>query len=181
MTFFHNKFRIESARLRGWNYSSDGYYFLTICTYRFECIMGEIVDDKMLLSNQGLIAKEELLHSFEIRNELSCIIYVIMPNHIHMIVRLKNTDPNNHGKSEESGLQPKSISSFTGGFKSSVTARINNLRNAKGAKVWHPRFHDHLIRNNHDFQMIYKYILNNPVAWKKDRFLRFKITTPGFG
>jgi REP element-mobilizing transposase RayT len=170
MTLYENKYRIETARLPAWNYAADGSYFLTICTHRSECILGEIVSGEMKMSDLGVIVHEELLRSFEIRHEITYPSFVIMPNHLHLIVNLVQLEKCKHYIVNTSRLQPKSISSFVGGFKSAVTTRMNTFRNTAGKKVWHPRFYDHLIRNNHEFEYIFNYIIHNPATWDKDRF-----------
>jgi len=76
--------------MQGWDYSGKGVYFITIVTQNRECVLGEIIDGKMYLSDFGNIVKDELEKSFDIRKELTLDEYVIMPNHIHMIVKLKN-------------------------------------------------------------------------------------------
>ena len=93
-----------------------------------------------------------------------------MPNHLHLLVDLIHSVQEKNHRLTTSGLQPKSISTFVGGFKSSVTTRINTIRGSAGKKVWHPRFYDHLIRNNCEYEFIYNYIASNPATWKKDRF-----------
>ena len=170
MTLYQDKYRIESARLPGWNYACDGSYFLTICTHKCECFLGEILNGEMVMSHLGEIVREELLRSFEIRHELKCVGYVIMPNHLHLIVNLTQLEPSKYNEPRISAIRPKSISSFVGGFKASATSRINTLRNSKGQQVWHPRFYDHLIRNNCEFELIHNYIAQNPATWNKDRF-----------
>lgn len=85
---FQNKYRIPSARWQAWDYSSDALYFITICTANRACIFGDIVNGEFLISETGKIIEEEWLKSFEIRKELSCDSYVIMPNHIHAILRI---------------------------------------------------------------------------------------------
>jgi len=81
-----NKYRIESARLKNWDYSSNGYYFITICSQHRINWFGEIVNGKMNLSDFGKIVNEQWYKSFEIRDELISGEFVIMPNHIHAIV-----------------------------------------------------------------------------------------------
>lgn len=68
--------------------------------------------------------------------------------------------------------EPKSISSFVGGFKSVVTARINTLRQTRGQKVWQYRFHDHVIRDYEECRRIGAYIDSNIANWKDDRYYR---------
>ena len=87
---FQDKYRISSARLRNWDYSAEGIYFITICTAGHEYYFGEIVNKKMALSEIGLLAQIEWEKSFVIRAELFCDYFVIMPNHIHAILRIDN-------------------------------------------------------------------------------------------
>ena len=86
MEKFKNRYRIPSARAAWWDYSSPGKYFITICTAFRECILGKITDKRMILSEAGKIVLQEWIKSFEIRSELSCDTFVIMPNHLHAIL-----------------------------------------------------------------------------------------------
>jgi putative transposase len=88
MDKFEDIYRIGSARLRGYDYSSPGIYFITICTDRKEQIFGEINNQEMVLSPIGEIVKEEWEKSFVIRAEIFCDEYIIMPDHIHAILRI---------------------------------------------------------------------------------------------
>ncbi len=134
----------------------------------------------MYLSPMGIIVQEEWEKSFDIRAELHCDVWVIMPNHIHAIVQIAHPDekkgdiqmPNDlvPPKAGIAYRSPKSISSFVAGFKSSVTKRINALRNTPKMPVWQPRFHDHIIRNEMEYQRIYNYIKANVEQWEKDKF-----------
>jgi putative transposase len=221
---FQNKYRIPSARWQEWDYSSEGLYFITINVVNHECLFGTISDKEMYLSEFGQIAADEWNKSFEIRKELFCDTYVIMPNHIHAILRIENhvethgsasenantnanTNPyivETHGRASENcnasdctsdivqpiethssaslrsrrngnGIafrEPKSISSFVGGFKSAVTTRINTLQQTKGKPVWQERFHDHVIRDYEEFRRIGAYIDSNIENWKEDRYYK---------
>jgi putative transposase len=170
MTLFNDKYRIESARLPGWNYASNGSYFITICSYKSMLFLGRIIDGKMELSNLGTIVQAELLRSFEVRHELKCMCYVIMPNHLHLIVNLTQIELYKQNRVKKSALAPKSISTFVGGFKSSVTSKIQTISNISYKKVWHPRFYDHIIRDSDEYDFISNYIANNPATWEQDRF-----------
>lgn len=88
MPKFQGKYRIESHRLKGWDYSSDGMYFITIITANRRCIFGEINSGKMILNEFGKITKDEWLKSFKIRKELFLDNYEVMPNHLHAIVAI---------------------------------------------------------------------------------------------
>ena len=184
---FKNKYRIPSARAQWWDYSNTGVYFITLCAYRHELLFGKIssVPGKkptLRESPIGAIVFHEWRKSFEIRTELFCDVFVLMPNHLHAILRIENIGLKAHGrvvkpttgKNPIAGVAyrpPKSISSFLAGFKSAATKKINVLRNTPGAPVWQPRFHDHIIRNMTEYQYIANYIKNNPANWPGDRFI----------
>ncbi len=90
MDKFQNKYRIVSHRLVGWDYSSNGYYFITLNIENRETVLGKIEDNKMVLSDFGKIVNEELLKSLEIRNELFLDEFVVMPNHLHALILLNH-------------------------------------------------------------------------------------------
>ncbi|MBK7097629.1 MAG: transposase [Sphingobacteriales bacterium] len=95
MEKFAGKYRIESNRLKGWDYAGNGYYFITLVTQNRECILGEIKNGQMILSDFGKIVQSQWLKSFEIRQELFLDEYIIMPNHLHAIVVLQKMDDKN--------------------------------------------------------------------------------------
>ena len=205
MDKFQNKYRIPSARLQGWDYSQNGVYFITICTAGRECLFGDIIVEtydvethgraSLRLSAIGQIVNHEWDKSFEIRSELFCDAFIIMPNHIHAILRIENINLDSHGLHglhvethgraslqtqqiiQRTGVayrSPKSISSFVAGFKSSATKHINELRGTPKLPVWQPRFHDHIIRNDAEYQRIANYIDTNPENWETDNFFKSK-------
>lgn len=202
MAKFRNKYRIESNRLRGWNYNSNGMYFITLVTQNRVCNLSEIKTinghPSVILTDFGKIVNNEWLKSFEIRNELFCDEYVIMPNHIHAIVVLYNPKrpfplliqtANNgtmryvpsykliYGHLTPFYRLPKSISSFIAGFKSAVNSKIDdyideyNLDIPKYNRKNHffqPNYYDHIIRNRKEYFRIKNYIRNNPKNWEKN-------------
>ena len=177
---FKNKYRNSSARWQKWDYSAEGAYFITICTAHRQCILGKIENNEMFLSDYGKIVREQWDKSFDIRKELFCDIYVIMPNHIHAIVQIKYPHGDARPQCRDARpcvptnghaipyREPKSISSFVAGFKSIVTKRINELRNTPAQPVWQSRFHDHVIRNDADYYRIASYIATNVANWGDD-------------
>lgn len=94
MDKFDEKYRIESHRLYGYDYSRDGIYFITLVVNGRERVFGDIQDGKMFLSEFGCIVKEEWLKSFQLRQELLLDEFVIMPNHIHGLVVIKSVEMN---------------------------------------------------------------------------------------
>ena len=179
----HNR---NSIRLQGYDYSSEGAYFLTICTYHRQQLFGNIIEGQMKLNRFGLIAENEWEKSATLRSEIELGEYVIMPNHMHAIVYIIDTHrravrPNTSttiiiptlkiqkSQNKPPGLKSKSIGSLISGFKSSVTKQINIIRNTPGEPVWQRNYWDHIIRNDKSFDKIEEYIINNPLNWNQDK------------
>ncbi|MEA4936769.1 MAG: transposase [Paludibacter sp.] len=187
MEKFRHKYRIESNRLKGWNYSSNGLYFITIVTCGRELYFGEIISNEMHLNDFGIIALNEWYKSTDIRQEIFVDEFILMPNHLHAIVAICNgecalsptcdatfqSDKPNHPFQR----QPKSISSFVAGYKSALINQIddfidiNKLPMKKFNKqnpLWQANYHDHIIRNDASYLRIKNYIINNPMNWNDD-------------
>jgi REP element-mobilizing transposase RayT len=196
MSLFKNRYRTESNRLKNWDYSSEAIYFITFVSRNRECVFGVIENGKMVLSEKGKIIEKELLKSIAIRERWFFHNWVIMPNHIHLLIEIK-LDPSNDAvgthivethnvethcsaslreREFESETQPpklsrkpNSISSFVATFKSVTTKQINELMENKDAEsVWQSNYHDHVVRNYNSFDAIYDYIKNNPKNWNSD-------------
>lgn len=171
----------KQIRLPNYDYSKNGYYFITICTKNRKNIFGDIPvgaagqppetgrlpDDttNIQLNDFGRIVDEELRKSQIIRDEIILDQYVIMPNHIHCIIGI--TAGNNVG-GQPAAPTRGTLSSFVNGFKSAVTTRINTLRNTPGESVWQRSFYDHIIRNERSLNALREYILANPANWEQD-------------
>lgn len=190
MTLFRNKYRVESARLKGWDYSSAGYYFITICTGDRECCLGDIENGEMELSGIGEIAEKCWRETPAHFPHTDLDAFVIMPNHIHgiviinenvnvgggadggdvaVVVEAQNFAPlrkPHHPSPNRFGPQSKNLGSIIRGFKIGVKkyTTINNIQFA-----WQPRFYDHIIRNHKSLNRIREYIVNNPLKWEMDR------------
>jgi len=184
--FFMDKFkciyRIPSARLASWDYSSPGLYFITICTRGRINSLGEIKENEMYLSLAGKIANEKWT---EIPNHFSHVLlgeFVIMPNHLHGIINIEkrivetghalslqpkegNINPDYHYRFRNQGKG--TVSAIVGSFKSAVTKQVHPFQQNF---EWQTRFHDHIIRNHDEYIKISQYILNNPANWTADKF-----------
>jgi REP element-mobilizing transposase RayT len=180
-TKFANKFKLNSSRLQNWDYSTPGYYFITICTYNHNNFFGKIINNKMELSIMGIIAKSELLKTFEIRKNIKLHEWVIMPNHIHILMEIKNEINNIVETPCVASLQidnkykilnQKSnqlISKTIQQFKSAVTRQINPKTIFF---AWQPRFHDQIIKEEKQLLIIKKYIKDNVINWSKDKYFK---------
>lgn len=177
---YKNRYRIASHRMPHWDYSANGAYFITIVTQGRKCLLGDVINNEMVLSDFGRIVKREWDKSFEIRQELYLHEYVIMPNHLHAIVLLDNshvsTCQRDHGVFQR---LPKSISSFIAGFKSAVNSKIDDYidhhhlgipKYNRNNHFFQPNYHDHIIHNHASFVRIQQYIIDNPRRWSSDRF-----------
>ncbi len=167
-----NQIRRKTIRLKDYDYSQAGYYFVTICTQNRKNILGQIVTAgadsisapyEIILNSAGRMVKNIYC---DMENEFENIIlheYVIMPNHLHGIIQIKQADL-------ESGL-PKIIQSFK---------RHKTVEYARGVKnniyppfikhIWQRGYYDHIIRNENELQEIRQYILDNPAKWWEDEY-----------
>jgi|TARA_B100000315_G_scaffold115526_1_gene106047 REP element-mobilizing transposase RayT len=160
----------KSIRLRGYDYSQHGMYFVTVCTSDKKCNLGKIMNDDMKLNKYGHIVEKELLKSNIIRKEICINNYVIMPNHLHIIVSIVGADGRSPLQQYTTfRMKPKSLSSFVSGFKSKVTKQINILRKTPGTPFWQRNYYEHIIRNEKKLNEIREYIINNPLKWLLDR------------
>ena len=144
----------KSTRIPGYDYSTDNYYFITICTKNKKCIFGK----PNALSTLGKIAKEYILQIPEKYPQVTVDKYVVMPNHIHMILVLDS----------KNFITKPTISQIIGQYKMSVTKKFGNVIDFE--KIWQRSFHDHIIRNQQGYEKIWKYIENNPIKWEEDCF-----------
>ena len=186
----------QSIRLKGYDYSRAGLYFITICCENRECRFGKIENDNMTLNDAGKIADECWL---EIPKHFPNAVlheYIVMPNHVHGIVEL--TDATNVGvqnfeplrnnsvpttvgaenflplqpepdqQNEFQKMIPRSIGSIVKGFKIGVTKWFH--ANTDIETIWQRNYHEHIIRNEQSYETISNYIINNPAKWDDDKF-----------
>ncbi len=174
----------KSIRLKDYDYSQPGTYFVTICTNNMKKIFGQIDDGVMKLNHLGEIARRELLQVPKTYPgvELFDDEYVIMPNHIHAILWKFDvgatpvlsswcTAPacrRRVARISSSGPNPKTLGAIVGQYKSRVTKQINRLRETPGKPVWQRNYYDRIIRNDKELQAIRKYIADNPLQWEDD-------------
>lgn len=170
-------------RLRDYDYSEFGYYFVTICAKDRELCFGDVVGENMVLNEFGRIADKcwrDLPNHY-----WNCKLdeFIIMPNHVHGIVIIDNDVGNgfkpfpvNQIKSfptQWNGYKPfptnkYSLSEMMRGFKTFSSRRINETQNIFRFQ-WQKSFYDRIIRDNHELYRIRKYIMNNPSQWCLDR------------
>ena len=172
MKYDPNKHQRRSIRLKGFDYSQEGWYYVTMVTYHRKHLFGEIIDGRMVLSEMGKIVDNEWLRTEKIRPNISMDKYIIMPNHFHGIIHIEEASNQSNDTSrrvptmEQFGKPVSgSIPTIVRGFKGKVTKRINILRQTLGLKVWQRNYYEHVIRNEADLERIRKYIIDNPSKW----------------
>ena len=172
MAVKHNR---RTIRLQNHDYSSTGTYFITICTYKKELLLGEIINGKMKRNRYSRIV-EECWEKIPIHfSNVDIDEFIIMPNHIHGIIVLTGCRgtacraPTNVTNNRRFSKPDKdSLSTIVRSFKSAVTKNINLIRNSPGDFFWQRNFYDHIIRNEKELLKIRKYIYNNPRSWELD-------------
>ena len=149
----------KHPRLKDYDYSLGGAYFITICTNNRRSILSRVVGRGLgpaaiEMSHYGEIAEQELLSLEQRYPFLTVDAYVIMPNHIHVLFVLQN---------QTAGASPRpTISDVVCAYKSLTTRRC------QCGKLFQTSFHDHVIRDQRDYDDIYRYIENNPLQWEQD-------------
>ena len=153
----------KRIRLKDYDYSKDGYYFITVCTQNRKNILSTVGEGFPLpkLTQCGEITERLLLEITERYEEINIDKYVIMPNHIHLVIALKN---------DGRGNPSPTIDRAMGWFKYMATKEINKLLETPGKKIFQRSFHDHIIRGEDDYKEIWQYIDNNPLKWALDRY-----------
>jgi REP element-mobilizing transposase RayT len=178
----------RSIRLKGYDYTQPGAYFVTMVTYHRDEIFGEVVNGEMKLSALGQIVHDEWMRSIGVRKEIQLYEdeFTVMPNHAHGIVWIVETvgtdgirpelnTAENQGvrrtpqPTPQSALRrvPKSLGSFIAGFKASVSSRAKRELNMTG--IWQKNYYEHIIRSEKEFENIWKYISDNPRKWSNDQ------------
>ncbi len=165
----------KPTRLKDYDYSTPGVYFITICTKDRENVLSKInVGDDVLdvpknkLTEYGKIVEKEILNIEQHYSNIKVDKYIIMPNHVHMIIIISETE----------GINPfptikYDISNVIGKFKAAASRSVGNAFMHSGKKeIWQRSFHDHIIRGKEDYLKIWEYIDTNVQKWELDCFYK---------
>ena len=173
---YPNKLR-KSLRLKEYDYSREGAYFITICTYDRKCLLGNVINEKMTLNQFGYIILECWNSLTGRYTNIELDKFVVMSNHVHGIIKIVD----NVGAIHELSLQGKNctnqqierrrmlIPKVVGYFKMNAAKQINIVRNTSGNPLWQKNYYEHIIRNVDKLHKIREYIQNNPLKWHLDR------------
>ena len=188
----------RSIRLKGYDYTSPGSYFVTICVQDRECVLSEVMDGEMQLSDWGRIAAESWAWLGEQYSYVTVDAWVVMPNHTHAIITIHDdhrrgrsrtapttrTAPGTGGsRTAPTATAPtataptattpttkcKPLGRLVGAFKTVSTKHINQMRDTSGARFWQRNYWEHIIRNETAYRRIYRYTENNPARWEDDQ------------
>ncbi|MDR4504079.1 MAG: hypothetical protein MRK01_04700 [Candidatus Scalindua sp.] len=176
----------KTLRLRGYDYTNAGYYFVTICVKERKCLLGDHIDNDVELSKIGEVARKCWLEIPVHFPKVSLDEFIIMPNHIHGIIIIhemvdkKITGNKLVGNKNFCSLHRneqiwqkrwgRSLSSVIRGFKIGVTSWCR--QNHHEYFSWQKSFNDHIIRNERALCNIREYISLNPFTWKEDEYFQ---------
>ena len=161
--------------MRDFDYTQSGYYFVTICTHERQCVLGNIIDGRALLSNAGKIASDcwqDLANHYA---HIDLDEFVVMPNHLHGIIVLSDSGEAVNAQGPRAGFKPAptrrhSLSEIIRAFKTFSGRRINRIRNRTGEPVWQRNYYERVIRNEKTLLAAREYIVNNPAKWSEDKY-----------
>jgi putative transposase len=152
----------RSIRLRGYDYAQSGAYFVTISTYHYAHIFGEIVDDTIHLNAYGQIVGEDWQWLVGQYAFVELDTFVVMPHHLHGIIVIEG------GEGGSRTARTKPLGGLIGAFKTVSTKHVNEWRETTSAMLWHRNYYEHIIRNDDDLDRIREYIATNPARWSED-------------
>ena len=179
----------RSIRLRKYDYSGPGAYFVTICAFNKECIFGQLVGQQMQENGCGRVVREQWFDSARRRKEIELDAFVVMPNHLHGIVwilgprgehvmmnsgfalpldRMLKAAP--RPKRSIPAKRPHSLGAWVAGFKSAITSRVRVIWNNPDAPVWQDNYFERILRDEEELNRIREYVLSNPLRWGADRY-----------
>jgi len=164
----------RSIRLRGYDYSQNGLYFVTLCCHERQSLFGAVANDEMRLNDAGRVAHTEWEKTGAMRENIEIHAFVVMPNHVHGIIKIVGAHcmrPDVVPDMQPGRVQrAPTVGDVVRGYKSAVTKRINQLRNASIPPVWQRNYYEHIIRNEEAYLKIAEYIQTNPQRWDEDTY-----------
>ena len=162
----------KSIRLKNYDYSRPGFYFITICTKDRKTLFGHIENNIMILNDSGAMIKK-CYFELEKRFNIKCRDIVVMPNHIHCIIEIVGVPLVGTQKNgQPQGIAP-TLGDIIGVFKSITTNEY--IKGVKAGnwqpfnkKLWQRNYWEHIIRNKESYMKLAEYIQNNPLKWEYD-------------
>jgi len=143
----------KTIRLQGYDYSKSGVYFVTVCVTDRHMLLGNVIENKVVLTEIGQIVEDAIQVIPSVYDSVSVERHVVMPNHVHMLLVLRSALDH----------AAPSVSRIIQQWKGIITKQATFA-------FWQRSFHDRIIKDRDKYQMITEYIENNPRNWKQDRF-----------
>ena len=188
MAYNPTKHHRQSIRLKGYDYSKAGLYFITICCQDRVCRFGNVENGEMLLNEYGQIAYQEWIKLPERFSNFGLDVFQIMPNHVHGIIKLNEPNAGTGFTPVQTPAQTMidndvtidnktttrvspAIPDIVGAYKSLVAnecLKIYKMNNETMGKLWQRNYWDHIIKNEWSYKKISEYIVNNPANWDND-------------
>ncbi len=173
----------KSLRLKEYDYSQPGYYYVTLCTYNKECLFGYIADEVMVLNSKGKMVETYWLKLLDKFPDVELVEFIVMPNHIHGIIQL--IAPNSiigsdlrvypADKQIQCEYTGSSLYQIIQWFKTMTTnVYIKQVKQGRwqafDKRIWQRSYYEHVIRNDEELIKIREYIQNNPLKWSEDKY-----------
>jgi REP element-mobilizing transposase RayT len=163
----------RSIRLKGYDYSLEGAYYVTVCTRNMSCLFGKITDKEMRLNDAGKMIRSvwrELPKRFP---NIDLDEFIVMPNHIHAVFIINQQDTCVCPHVRPKGTFPGTVGRILQAYKSITTDKyIAGVKQWSWKrfrdKLWQRNYWEHIIRDIDDYNNICEYIYNNPANWYKD-------------
>ncbi len=161
----------KRLRLKDYDYSQPGAYFVTVCTKDRETRFGGIVDGQMQRNDLAAVVQscwDDLPNHYP---NVGLDAFVVMPNHVHGIIIIMDDPVGATSRRPHAGAgKPRPyLGNVVAYFKYQSTKRINELSNSPGAHLWQRGYYDHIIRDDRSLDRIRDYIIQNPLRWSADR------------
>jgi putative transposase len=157
------------TRLKNYDYSQAGGYFITICAKNRLCLFGKIENETMFLNHYGEIVSQAWLDLSQHYANVQLDAYAIMPNHLHGIIFLGDVRAGFKPAPTGSSLRYHALPEIIRAFKTFSSRRINELRKMPKTAVWQRSYYEHVIRRDESLDRIREYIITNPLRWALDR------------
>jgi REP element-mobilizing transposase RayT len=179
------RYNRRSIRLKGYDYTQVGYYFITICTWHRKFLFGDVKDAHMVLNVFGRVVEYQWRRlPYHFKN-MELDVFQIMPDHFHGIIHItgaKHSKRNDDFETEKhisnasprqpdaspgrpKGTIPGSVGAIVQNFQSVASRKINRIRKTPGAPVWQRNYYERIVRDEYALSRIRKYIIENPIKW----------------
>ena len=177
----------RQIRLKNYNYSENGAYFVTICSKNKEGLFGKVVGDGIpdvplaerddngnvyvKLSDVGQTIQQTIKYIDEHNENIEIEKYVIMPNHIHLLIMIKRINEKDFGTSGKPSPTKNEDETRANEIIPKLISSLKRYTNKQsGIDLWQRSYHDHIIRTQKDYDRISEYIDTNPIKWKFDKY-----------